>query len=72
LLEQEDDNSGAAEGKRESGALGAGFEGQGGRGDVVMCYNASKSSECCEYESDLRTTASIQSRMGEGEERHTL
>ena len=39
-----------------------------------MCYNAGKSSECCEYESDLRTIASIhwQSRVGEGKERHTL
>jgi hypothetical protein len=29
LLEQEEDNTGAAEGKRESGALGESFEEQG-------------------------------------------
>ena len=67
LVEQEEDNTSAAEGKRESGALGECFE---ELAEEVVC---NKSAECCEYDGELRTIClAYRSRMGNGEERHTL
>jgi hypothetical protein len=62
LPEQEEDNTGAAEGKRESGARGERFEERGKN----WCCNKSMSSECCENDSDLRMNAGIQPDTGLG------
>ena len=54
LLEQEEDNRGAAEGKSESRALEECFEERSHDCNVVL------SSDCCKHNCNLRTTADRQ------------